>query len=330
MKMTTKTAVSILAKALIGPILAIGIASPALAAFPEKPITLIVPFPPGGSSDAMARVVAQGMAERLGQPVIVENKAGASGAIATDFVARAAPDGYNLCYCLTGSLVILPLVDPKLSYKPQEQLTPVIHVASQPFVVTVQASHKVNTLQEYVKLAKRMDGQLTFGSPGLGTPSHLTGELFNRAAGINVRHIPYRGDSPAVQDLLGGQIDAMYAAASNVQALTSGGRTKALAISTPKRLNSLPDIPTIAESGYPGFETSTMQIIVAPSKTPKDVIAKLNQAAVATINSPNVLKKADEQGLLVVAGTPEAAAASLKAESDRLAPVLKELNVQRN
>jgi len=328
--MFNTTLKSLLARTLTGTLVALGTAGAATAAFPEKPIRLVIPFPAGGSSDAMGRVVAQGMAERLGQPVVVENRAGASGTIATNYVANAEPDGYTLCYCLTGSLVILPMLNPNLTYKPDTQLTPVSHVASQPFVVVVQSNLKANTLQDYVKQAKGGDGKLTFGSPGVGTPSHLTGELFNQAAGINVRHIPYRGDAPAVQDLLGGQIDAMYAAASNVPAMTADGRTKALAVSTPKRLSLLPDVPTIAESGYPGFETATMQIIVAPAGTPGNVVEKLSQAVRDTLKSPEVLKKADEQGLMVVASSPAEAAATLKAENERLSPIVKKLDIRIN
>jgi tripartite-type tricarboxylate transporter receptor subunit TctC len=305
--------------------------APAQAAsdFPTKPVRLVVPFSPGGSTDVIARLVAKEMSTHLGQSVVVENKDGASGAIATDYVARSAPDGYTLCYCTTGSIAILPLIDAKLSYNPQKDLVAVTHALNQPFVVVVRSSLGVDTFKDFIAKARANPGKFTFGSPGTATPSHLTGELLKMATGIDIRHVPYRGDTPALQDLLGGNIDAMMLSAVSVKPLVDAGRVKALAVSSATRLNMLPDVPTVAELGYPGFQTNNLQAIFAPAGTPPDVVMKLNAAAVAALHTPEANEKIAGQGLIIVADSPASAAKSMKDESARWAPVVQKLNLKR-
>jgi tripartite-type tricarboxylate transporter receptor subunit TctC len=297
--------------------------------FPTKPVRMVVPFSPGGSTDVIARLVAKEMSTQLGQPVIVENKDGASGAIATEYVVKAAPDGYTICYCTTGSIAILPLIDPKLSYKPERDLAAVTHAVNQPFVVVVRSSLGVDTLKEFIALSKANPGKFTFGSPGTATPSHLTGELLKNATGLDIRHVPYRGDTPSVQDMLGGHIEAMMLSAISVKPLVDSGKVKALAVSSATRLKTFPDLPTIAELGYPGFQTNNLQALFVPAATPPDIIAKLNAAAVAALRTPEAVEKIGGQGLIIVADSPASATKSMKEEMVRWAPVASKLDLKR-
>jgi tripartite-type tricarboxylate transporter receptor subunit TctC len=295
--------------------------------FPTRPIKLVVGFAPGGSTDILARIVAKEMSTQLGQQVIVENKPGASAAIATDIVAKAAPDGYTLCFCTLGAMVILPMIE-KLAYKPDKDLVPVTHVANQPFVVVVRSSLGANSLKDFIALAKASPGKITFGSPGTATPSHLTGELLAVATGTKLTHVPYKGDAPAIQDLLGGSIDAMMLSAIGVKPLVDSGKVKALAVSSLTRLNAMPDLPTIAESGYPGFQTNNLQAIFAPAGTPPDIISKLNAAAVAALKTPDAVEKIAGQGLIIVADTPASLAKTMQEETVRWGNVVKQLNLK--
>lgn len=297
--------------------------------FPNKPVKMVVPFSPGGSTDVIARLVAKEMSRTLGQTVVIENKDGASGAIATDFVVKAAADGYTLCYCTTGSIAILPLIDSKLSYKPDRDLAAITHAVNQSFGVVVRSSMNVSNLKEFVALAKANPGKFSFGSPGTATPSHLTGELLAIATGIDLKHAPYRGDAPAVQDLLGGHIDAMMLSAVSVKQLVDTGKVKVLAVTSLIRLKQLPDVPTVAELGYPGFQTNNLQAIFAPAKTPAPIIAKLNAAAVAALRSAEAVEKIAGQGLEIVADSPASATKSMKEESERWAPVVQKLDLRR-
>ena len=297
--------------------------------FPNKPLRMVVPFSPGGSTDVIARLVAKEMSRTLGQTVVIENKDGASGAIATDFVVKAAADGYTLCYCTTGSIAILPLIDSKLSYKPDRDLAAITHAVNQSFGVVVRSSMNVSNLKEFVALAKANPGKFSFGSPGTATPSHLTGELLAIATGIELKHAPYRGDAPAVQDLLGGHIDAMMLSAVSVKQLVDTGKVKVLAVTSLNRLKQLPDVPTVAELGYPGFLTNNLQAIFAPAKTPVAIIAKLNAAAVAALRSAEAVEKIAGQGLEIVADSPASATKSMKEESERWAPVVQKLDLRR-
>jgi tripartite-type tricarboxylate transporter receptor subunit TctC len=295
--------------------------------FPTRPIKMVVGFAPGGSTDILARIVAQGMSTQLGQQVIVENKPGASAAIATDLVAKAPPDGYTMCFCTLGALVILPMIE-KLTYKPDKELIPVTHVANQPFVVVVRSSLGINSLKEFVAYAKANPGKLTFGSPGTATPSHLPGEPLAVATGTKLTHVPYKGDAPAIQDLLGGSIDAMMLSAIGVKPLVDSGKVKAIAVSSATRLNAMPDLPTIAESGYPGFQTNNLQAIFVPTGTPPDIVNKLNAAAVAALKTPDAVEKIAGQGLIIVADTPASLGRTMQEETVRWGNVVKQLNLK--
>ena len=278
--------------------LACGPFTTALAdSFPDRPIKLIIPFPPGGSTDVIARLLAQELGNQLHQKVIAENKAGASGAIATQALASAKPDGYTLCFCTTGSIVILPLIDRQLPYKPDD-VVPVTHLVNQPFGVVVRSNLGVNTMADLIALARKEPGKITFGSPGTSTPSHLTGELLNEAAGIKLTHVPYRGDSPAVADLLGGQI-------------------KLIAMTSTERLKDFPDVPTVAESGYPGFQTYNFGGLFAPAHTPASVLDILHRAALVAMQSPSLHERMVGDGLVLVGDGTQAFLATLKSEQVR-------------
>lgn len=332
MKLNQSNRLAALARALgFAALAAAALAQPVAHAaddFPSKPLRMVVPFSPGGSTDVIARLVAREMSKQLGQTVVVENKDGASGAIATDFVAKAAPDGYTMCYCTTGSIAILPLIDAKLSYKPERDLSAVTHAVNQPFVVVVRSNLGVDNFKDLVAMSKS-GRKLSFGSPGTATPSHLTGELLNLATGMDMRHVPYRGDTPAVQDMLGGHIDAMMLSAISVKALVESGKVKALAVSSTTRLKTLPELPTIAELGYAGFQTNNLQAIFVPAGTPPDVIAKLNAAAVAGLRTAEAVEKIGGQGLIIVADSPASATRSMREESARWAPVVNKLDLKR-
>ncbi|HSQ03219.1 MAG TPA: tripartite tricarboxylate transporter substrate binding protein [Burkholderiales bacterium] len=295
--------------------------------FPTRPIRLVVGFAPGGSTDILARLVAKEMAAQFGQQVLVENKPGASAVIATDTVAKAAPDGYTLCFCTLGAMVIVPMIE-KVPYNADKDLLPVTHVANQPFVVVVRSSLGVNSLKDFIARAKADAGKITFASPGTATPSHLTGELLALATGTRLTHVPYKGDAPAIQDLLGGHVDSMMLSAIGVKPLLDAGRVKALAVSSLTRLNFMPDLPTIAESGYPGFQTNNLQAIFAPAGTRPDIINKLNAAAVAALKTPEAIEKIAGQGLIIVADTPASLAKTMQEEKLRWGNVVKQLHLK--
>ncbi len=295
--------------------------------FPTRPIRLVVGFAPGGSTDIVARIVAKEMSAQFGQQVIVENKPGASAAIATETVAEAAPDGYTLCFCTLGAMVILPMIE-KLPYNADKDLVPVTHVINQPFVVVVRSSLGVNSLKEFIAVAKHDSGKITFASPGTATPSHLTGELLALATGTKLIHVPYKGDAPAIQDLLGGHVDSMMLSAIGVKPLLDAGKVKALAVSSLTRLNFMPDLPTIAESGYPGFQTNNLVAIFAPAGTRPEIINKLNGVAVAALKTPDAVEKIAGQGLIIVADTPASLAKTMQDETVRWGNVVKQLHLR--
>ena len=304
--------------------LALGAAALALAAglithaqaqpYASKQIKMIVPFPAGGSTDIMARLIATELTKSIGQIVVVDNRGGASGAIGADAVAKSAPDGYTLCYCTTGALAILPFIDSKLPYNPTRDLAPVTHVLNQNFVIVARNDLAANNVKELVALARQ--DKLTFGSPGSLTPSHLTGELFKNAAGVQLLHVPYKGDQLAIVDLLGGRLDLMFQPAVVVKAQIDGGKMKAIAISSLTRLRSMPSLPTIAESGYPGFETHNFNAIFVPAGTPPAIIDRLRTEVVAALKTPAVADRINADGLIAIGSTPRELAESLKMEAD--------------
>jgi tripartite-type tricarboxylate transporter receptor subunit TctC len=277
-------------------------------AFPDKPIVLVVPFPPGGPTDAMARTLAAEMRDKLGQPMVVENRAGAGGNIGADFVARAPADGQTLLFGTSGPLAINASLYRKISYDPIKSFAPVIQVGHLPNILVVHPGVPAQNVKELVAHAKANPGKLSYASSGNGASSHLAGVLFNEKAGVDLQHIPYKGTGPALNDLLGGQVAMSFTDVLTALPYVKAGKLRALGIATATRSQALPEVPTIAEQGVPGYDVSVFFGIVAPAGTPADRIAKLNQAFAEVLGSPKVKELFAAQGL---EGAPDHAPAQL-------------------
>ncbi len=266
-------------------------------AFPSKPIMLVVPFPPGGPTDAMARTLAAEMTTRLGQPMVVENRAGAGGNIGADYVARAEADGHTLLFGTSGPLAINSSLYSKITYDPGKSFAPVIQVGHLPNILVVNPSLPVKNVKELVAYAKANPGKLSYASSGNGASSHLAGVLFNSVAGTDIQHVPYKGTGPALNDLLGGQVGMTFTDILTALPYVKSGKLRALGVATATRSQALPDVPTIAEQGYKGYDVSVFFGIVAPAGTPADRIAKLNGAFIEVLASPKVKALFAAQGL---------------------------------
>jgi tripartite-type tricarboxylate transporter receptor subunit TctC len=273
---------SCLALALLGT-MQLGNAQP--TNWPQKPIKIIVPFAAGGNTDSIARLTAERLSQSLGQSVVVENKAGANGAIAADFVAQSAPDGYTLLMAAMPVLAILPTIS-KTKYDPIRDFTPISNVGSNPFVMAISSTVPAKNLREFVAYAKKNDGKLNFASGGSGSVSHLSPVLFLKRANINMTHISYKGGAPAVADLLGGQVQMYFGNLSELAPHADGGKIRIIGVSSLERARQIPDVPTFAESGFPGFKTLTWNGIVAPTGTPPAVINRVAAAVQDAVAKP--------------------------------------------
>ncbi|MGC3986630.1 MAG: tripartite tricarboxylate transporter substrate binding protein [Pseudorhodoferax sp.] len=265
--------------------------------FPDKPVMLVVPFPPGGPTDAMARTLAAEMKDRLGQPVVVENRAGAGGNIGAEYVARAAADGQTLLFGTSGPLAINASLYRKSNYDPIKSFAPVIQVGHLPNILVVHPSVPAQNVKELIAYAKANPGKLSYASSGNGASSHLAGVLFNEKAGTDIQHVPYKGTGPALNDLLGGQVGMSFTDVLTALPYVKTGKLRALGIATAQRSQALPDLPSIAEQGVPGYDVSVFFGIVAPAGTPAERIAKLNKAFVEVLASPKVKELFATQGL---------------------------------
>jgi tripartite-type tricarboxylate transporter receptor subunit TctC len=290
--------------------------------FPVRPLHLVVPFPPGGGLDTLARIVGPKVQASLGQPVIVENKAGAAGIIGVDYVAKAAPDGYILVVGSPGNMSVAPALNSKLPYKPLTDLAPLSMGVKIPTLLVVHPSFPANTVQELVTLAKASPGKYNFSSGGQGTALHLAGELFKIQTSTDIRHIPYKGTSPAITDLLAGQVNMMFSDPSVLQHVKAG-KLRALAQTTATRAPSIPDLPTISESGVPGYSATNWYGFFAPAATPPAVIQKLNGAFVNALQQPDVVAVLRNGGMDVAPSTPAELSAFLREDMDRWARVIK-------
>ena len=302
-------------------------AAPALAAaFPDKPVRIVVPFAPGGGTDLIARTLADAMSKDLGQSVIVENKPGAGTIIGTDYVAKSAPDGYTLVIS-TFAHAVNPSMMPKLPYATDKAFTPVVLIGRSPNVLVVRPDRPYKTVQEILAYAKANPGKLTFGSQGNGTSAHLAGELFKSLAKVDMVHVPYRGAGPAMTDLLGGQIDMMFATSSAVGSHINAGRLRAVAVTTPQRSPALEGVPTIAESGVPGYAAESWYGLYAPAGTPRDVVMRLNTATKRAVQSEAFRNRIEGEGLVTSAGAPEELDRYVRNEEARWSKVVKEANI---
>ncbi len=295
--------------------------------WPDKPIRFVVAAGPGSSLDTLARVIGDKLKDRLGQSVIVENKPAAGGTVATAEVAKSAPDGYTMLLGFNGPLAFGPLLQ-KLPYDVQKDLAPVIITSSQPNVLAVNAQLPAKTLKELVAYAKANPGKLAYASVGNGSSSHLNMELLKSVAGFDALHVPFNGSPPAVTATIQGETQMMFAVMQPLQPQIQAGKLRAIAVTTAKRFPLLPDLPTIAESGYPGFEALAWNGIMVPAGTPKPVIAKLNAEINAVLKEPDVVAKMNAQGFDLIGGTPEDFGHLIRRETDTWAPVIKKIGLK--
>ncbi|WP_440110012.1 Bug family tripartite tricarboxylate transporter substrate binding protein [Acidovorax sp. BL-A-41-H1] len=293
-------------------------------AYPSKPITIIVPFAAGGTTDILARIVGQALTTELGQPVVVDNRAGAGGNIGGAAAAKAASDGYTLFMGTVGTHAINASLYKKMPFDPVKDFAPLTRVATVPNLLVAHPSQPFKTVKDMIAYAKANPGKLTFGSPGSGASPHVSGELFRSMTGTDLLHVPYKGSAPAMTDLLGGQISIMFDNMPSAIQHVRSGKLVPIAVTTAKRSPELPNVPTIAESGVPGYEATSWFGMFSPAATPAPVVAQLNKAIVKVLNQPDVKKKIAEQGGDVVAETPEQFAAFIKAESTKWSKVVKE------
>jgi tripartite-type tricarboxylate transporter receptor subunit TctC len=296
--------------------LILGFASIATAAraddYPSHPIRLIVPFAAGGAADAVGRIVGKRIGEALGQTVVVENRTGGNGMIGAEVVSHAAPDGYTLLLGQSGPISINPGIYKKLAYDPEKDFAPISMTSAYPYVVVVNPSLGVKTLAELVALAKREPGKLNYGTTGVGSSNHLVTELFDERAGIKMTHIPYRGTSLAVADLLAGQLQVVFSDPVSALAHVNAGTLIALAVTSKDRSQVAPNVPTIAESGYPGFDAVAWHGIMAPARTPQPIVARLNAEIVKALKDPDTIKLIQAQAIEPVGDSPEAFASFIK------------------
>jgi len=292
-------------------------------AYPSHSIRLVVPFPPGGTTDILARAVAQKLTESLGQSVVVDNRPGAGGNIGADVVAKSSPDGYTLLMGTVGTHAINPSLYAKMPYDHIKDFVPVVLVAGVPNVLVVNPALPVNSVSDLIKLAKSKPGAINFASSGNGTSIHLSGELFKTMAGIDMTHVPYKGSAPALTDLVAGQVQVMFDNLPSSLALIKAGRLRAIAVTSLKRAPALPEVPTIAESGLPGFEASSWFGVLAPAGTSPTIVAKLNAEVNKWLQTPEAKEQLLAQGAESSGGTPDQFAAHIRAETDKWAKVVK-------
>ena len=296
--------------------------------YPTRPVTLIVPFPPGGSTTVMARNVADKMSAALGQQIVVDNRGGAGGTLGTRSAAKAAPDGYTILLGYTGTLAIGPSMHANAGYDPRKDFAPIGMIGAAPNILVVHPSLPVHSVAELIAYAKKAPAPLQYGSPGVGTVNHLAAEYLASETGIKLQHVPYKGNGPAVTDLLGGHIPMMFlpipVALGNIKA----GSMRGLAITSAKRSSLLPDLPTLAESGVPGFDVALRYGLVAPAGTPPAVIARLNKELNAALSSDEVKKRLATEGAEALPGTPEAYAADIDKEEKKWGGLVKRLGLK--
>ena len=309
-------------------LLAIAVIAPASAqSWPERPIKFVMSAPAGSTIDVLGRVIADKLKDRLGQPVIVENKPAAGGTVAVGETAKAPADGYTMVLAFNGPLSIAPLLS-KLPYDVQKDLAPVITTTSQPNVLAVNAQLPAKDVKELVAYAKANPGKLNYASVGPGSSSHLNGELLKSLAGIDIVHIPFNGSPPAVTSTVQGETQMMFAVMQPLQPQIQAGKLRAIGVTSAKRFPLYPDLPTFAESGYPAMVSLAWNGVLVPAATPKPIVARLNAEIDAILKQPDVVQKLNAVGFELVGGTPEQFAAIIKGESEKWAPIIKSANIK--
>lgn len=302
------------------------VSAPAAAdAYPDRPLRMVVPFPAGGATDLMARALAQGLGEKLGQSVVVENRGGAGGSIGAEAVATAAPDGYTLLYSTMGVLTINPSLYAKLRYDPQKSFAPVSLTNLTSNLLVVDPALKVDSVAALAELARQRPGELTFSSSGNGTTSHLAGEMFKSTAKVDIRHIPYKGTSGAINDFMAGRISMMIDTSSNFIEQVKQGKIKALGVTSRKRLAALPDVPSISETpGFESYEVSLWSGVLAPAGTPRPIIDRLNADIKSVMTSPQMVERMAGYGIQTTHSTPEEFSERIRADTQKWARIIEQ------
>ena len=295
--------------------------------YPTKPVRIVVPFPAGGGVDLTARIVGQKLTDYLGQQVVIDNRAGAAGTIGAEHVAKSAPDGYTLLVAGPGSVAVAPLLFPKLGYNPLKDLAPITMLVTMPYIIVAHPAVPAKNAAELIALAKANPGKLNMASGGAGTGQHLAGEFFNVLAGIKMIHIPYKGTAPAIADIMGGHADLTFSDPSVLPQLQAG-RLKVLGVSGTKRYPPLPNVPTVNESGLPGFDALNWYPLMAPAGLPRDLVMRLNAEAIKALNAPDVNDKLMTQGLIPTPMSPEQLAQFIREDYERWAKVIRVANVK--
>ena len=304
------------------------VSSHAQSEYPARPIRMIVPYPPGGPTDIMGRLTSEVLAKRLGQNVVVDNRGGAATAIGAEMAARSPADGYTVLVSSETTFAVTPALKSKLPYHPERDFAPVAQLTTQPYVLAVTPSLPVNSVAQLVAHAKASPGKLSYGSAGTGGANHLAGEMFKHAAGIDIVHVPYKGNGPAIVDLIGGQIGLMLGSISSLYPHAAAKKLRLLAVASGKRSAAAPEIPTFAESGMPGYQVSGWNCLVVPRGTPQHVIQRLNTEIAAGFGQPDVAEWLKKQSIEPVAGTPEQLAAHIKSEFARYSKLIKAVGLQ--
>ena len=326
--MTKRQTLALLACALASATLPAAHAQAPAASWPSKPIRWVVPFPPGGAMDAIARTLGEKAGKTLGRPFVIENKPGAGGNIGADFVAKQPGDRYTLMITSIGMATNKPLYG-KLSYDPIKDFAPVSLLAVVPNVLVTNATQPdVKTAKDVIAAARKAPGKLTYASAGNGTSIHLAGEVFTSLAQVDMLHVPYKGSGPAVSDLLGGQVNYMFDSITSARPHIESGKLRALGLTTAKRSKSLPNVPTLAEAGLPGYEVSPWFAVFMPAATPKDIVAKVNAALLEAMKDPDVVKRFETIGAEPVGSTPEEMAQHLARESERWTKLIQERRIK--
>lgn len=296
--------------------------------YPAKPIRLMVPFPPGGSTDIVARIVAQKLGERLGQPLTIENRGGAGGTIGTAIIARAPADGYNLVVGTTSTHVVAPAVYPKLEYDAQKDFAGVSLMAVTPYLLVLNTNVKATNLREFVALARAQPGKINYASAGVGSTTHLAMEMLKAVGSFDAVHVPYNGNGPAGTAVMAGQVEALFGSLPALLPQARAGKVRALAVGTPRRSPSLPDVPTVAELGYPGFDASLWLAIMAPAGTPAAIVERLNREIVAVIAQPDVAEALAKAGAEPATSSPAELEALVRDSLPKYASVVKSAGVK--
>jgi len=297
-------------------------------AFPTKPIRIVVPFPPGGPADVLARTVGDRIAAALGQPVVVDNRPGAGGNIGMELVAKAAPDGHTLALAPAGNLTVNPSLYRNVPYDVGRDFAPVTVIAAVPNVLVVNPQVPAKDLAELIAYAKANPGKLNYSSPGPGSGAHLAGELLKSSAGIDIVHVPYSGIAPAVTAVIAGDVQLMFAGAPSALPQVAGGKLRALAVASPMRIASAPALPTLSEAGLPGFDVTSWYSIVAPAATPPAVVERLQKEIARALTSPDVKAKLTGIGAEPIANTPEEFAAMIRVETAKWSKIVKDANIK--